>query len=153
MPKWYNKQMKRTKFCKSIHVTLVTCGIIGVLGLFSLPLSTMAQVGTNTVDALKNTVNGPIDELKGPVEDLTNQISNKVSGVSGNIDTGGITNWLQRNGITFESIKNWILNMGEWVKEKMNLLNTPALVTWAVDFIKRIILLIIELVSKVISFI
>lgn len=135
----------------SIRVTLVTGLFIAYFGAFLTPLTINAQTTGTTEETLKNAVSGPINELIKPLESLKNQLNTKTSAFNEK-QGNNVKNLIEKSGLSYDSVSSFINSVGSWFKGFTDSFNSPAFITWAVDFVKRIFLMIIELVSKVVSY-
>lgn len=132
-------------------VTLVTTGIFAGFALFLVAVPSKAQTTGATADSLKNSVSGPINDLIGPLQGLKDQITSKASQLGGNPSLDSAKGFLEKNGINTNSATGFFQSLTAWFTNVANSVSSPAFITWAVDFIKRIFLMIIELLSKIVS--
>lgn len=132
-------------------VTLVTTGMLAVFALLLMAVPSKAQTTGATAESLKNGVSGPINDLMGPLQSLKDQITSKATQLGENPSIGGAKSFLEKNGINTNSATGMFQSLTTWVTGVTNSVSSPAFITWAVDFIKRALLMVIELVNKVIS--
>lgn len=132
-------------------VTLVTTGVLAGFALFLLPMLSKAQTTGATAESLKNSVSGPINDLIGPLQSLKDQITTKATRLGGNPSLDGAKGFLEKNGINTNSATSMLQSLTAWFTNVTNSVSSPTFITWAVDFIKRIFLMIIELLSKIVN--
>lgn len=134
--------MKSLKSFRLVLVTLVTVAILTLFGLVIVPKSVMAQTPATS----------PLNDLIKPFEAFKDALTNKVPQLGSTENANRIKGFFERNGINYDSIGNMLNNVVNWFKGLMNSTNSPAFIAWAVDIIKRIFLLLLEIVNKIVSY-
>ena len=136
---------------RSLYLGLFS-SILAVIALIGAPKPVMAQSIQTSGEALKNAVTGPINDLMKPLEAFKSTLESKVPQTTTNIPIGSAKNFLEQNGVTYDSASNTLNKIVEWFNARLNAINSPAFITWAVDFLKRFLLLMLELLNKIVSY-
>lgn len=123
--------------------------ILAVLGAFQVA---HAQSIPAAGESLKNAVTGPIQELMGPFEQLKSQLQDKLPQTTSNVDVNSVKRFFEQNGVTYSWASNIFTKISDWVSARMKDFNSPGFIGWAVDFLKRIFLMIFELLNKIVSY-
>ena len=134
------------------HLGSFSVILLAVITLIWAPKPIMAQTIQASGESLKNAVTGPINDLIKPFEDFKNTLGNKLPQATTNIPIGSAKNFLDQKGITYDSASNVLNKIVEWFNAHLNAANSPAFITWAVDFLKRFLLLLLELLNKIVSY-
>lgn len=134
------------------RVTRVTCGILAILGVFLGPTAIMAQTTQVAGESPKNAVTGPINDLTKPFQDFKDTLLNKIPQIDGTTGVNNAKSYLEQHGISFNSIGTTLNGLVGWFQDRMNSLSSAPFIGWAIDFIKRIILMIFEFATKLLSY-
>ncbi len=126
--------------------------ILVIITLIGAPKPIMAQTIQTSGESLKNAVTGPINDLIKPFENFKDTLGSKLPQATTNIPIGSAKNFLDQKGITYDSVSNVLNRIAEWFNAHLNAANSPAFISWAVDFLKRFLLLLLELLNKIVSY-